>query len=312
MDNSTSGYTDSIDGEMVGSDALHLQEAFADLQEMYVSPAGHARLFTATRYGKRYVLKCLKPDFMYIPVYRQALAKEFEIGLQLDHPCICRTIGMEDVEGLGKAIVMEHIDGATLKNFIDNKTITPALARKVTEQLTDALDYIHSKQIFHRDLKPANVMLTHNGHNVKLIDFSLSDSDAYSVLKIPAGTSGYIAPEQMVSGAKANAEADVYSLGVMMDEMADACGDKQLKRMAEACTRRDPMKRPTTKAQIMASPKATITQRVVVALLLLLSLTLASYIGVTIYQRATTPITIEDDGNRVMDFQKKDVSLSPL
>ena len=176
LDDSPSGYMSDIDGEMDSAVRIPVQNAFRDISEFYVSRSGHTRLLTATRFGKRYTLKCLKPDFAYTPVYRQALAKEFEIGLQMDHPHICRTISMEEVAELGTVIVMEYIDGDTLKSLIDSKTLTPDMARRVTEQLADALGYIHSKQIIHRDLKPSNIMITHNGHNTKLIDFSLRRS----------------------------------------------------------------------------------------------------------------------------------------
>lgn len=97
LDDSPSGYMSDIDGEMDSAVRIPVQNAFRDISEFYVSRSGHTRLLTATRFGKRYTLKCLKPDFAYTPVYRQALAKEFEIGLQMDHPHICRTISMEEV-----------------------------------------------------------------------------------------------------------------------------------------------------------------------------------------------------------------------
>lgn len=163
---------------------------YKNLKEFYVSESGHARLFTATKYGKRFMLKCLKKDFLYIPVYQQALSKEFEIGLQLEHPNICHTIELEQVDGLGTTIVMEYVDGDNLQTLIDRQQITPSLAEKIVCQLMDALEYMHNKQIIHRDLKPSNIMVTHNGQNVKIIDFGLSDSDSFYVLKTPAGTSG--------------------------------------------------------------------------------------------------------------------------
>ena len=125
LDDSPSGYMSDIDGEMDSAVRIPVQNAFRDISEFYVSRSGHTRLLTATRFGKRYTLKCLKPDFAYTPVYRQALAKEFEIGLQMDHPHICRTISMEEVAELGTVIVMEYIDGDTLKSLIDSKMLTP-------------------------------------------------------------------------------------------------------------------------------------------------------------------------------------------
>ncbi len=106
----TSGFVAGFGGECGFSGAQH-DSGFSNISEVYVSKSGFSRLLSAVRYGKRYMLKCLKPDFAFTPVYRQALMKEFEIGLQLDHPNICRTISMEPVEELGECIVMEYVDG---------------------------------------------------------------------------------------------------------------------------------------------------------------------------------------------------------
>lgn len=105
----TSGFVAGLGGECGFSGAQH-DSGFSNISEVYVSKSGFSRLLSAVRYGKRYMLKCLKPDFAFTPVYRQALMKEFEIGLQLDHPNICRTISMEPVEELGECIVMEYVD----------------------------------------------------------------------------------------------------------------------------------------------------------------------------------------------------------
>lgn len=85
-------------------------------------------------------------------------------------------------------------------------------------QLLDAVHYIHAKQIVHRDLKPSNIMITHNGSHVKLIDFGLSDTDDFSILKQPAGTSGYISPEQSIS-RKADIRNDIFSIGCILEKI---------------------------------------------------------------------------------------------
>lgn len=270
--NDTSGFTGDIDRMMDHIVPMQTDNGFSHIRRCYLSPSGPSCLFTAMRYGKQYILKGIKPDFMYTPVYRQVLVKEFEIGLQLDHPNICRTIGMETVDGPGEVIVMEYIDGETLQKMMDDHALDAATARKLTVQIADALDYLHSKQIVHRDLKPSNIMVTHNGHNAKLIDFSLSDSDAFAVMKEPAGTSGYIAPELMVNGEKADYRLDVYSFGMVVKDMAVATGDSQLARLAAACTRRNPATRPADKQQIVAILQTTRRRR----LLLLLAAVIAA------------------------------------
>ena len=246
MQDSDSGFTEDLDKEMKVTESMPIESAYSNLHECYVSASGHTRLFSATKYGKRYMLKCLKEDFRYIPMYQQALTKEFEIGLKLENDYICRTFGLEQLPNLGITIVMEHIDGDTLKNLINKQSLTVELAEKIATQLMDALEYLHNKQTIHRDLKPSNIMVTHTGQNVKLIDFGLSDSDAFHILKIPAGTTGYIAPEQLLTGAKADPKADIYSLGMVTFDMAKATKDKNLERIARICTVRDEHHRPNS------------------------------------------------------------------
>jgi serine/threonine protein kinase len=135
----TSGFTEDINKEMNVAEPQPVESKFSNLSQCYVSISGHTRIFTATRYGKRYMLKCLKNDFLYTPIYRQALTKEFEIGLQLEHPNICHTIGMEEVENLGTTIVMEYIDGDTLQYLIDQQLLTAEMAHKIAHELMDAL-----------------------------------------------------------------------------------------------------------------------------------------------------------------------------
>ena len=241
---SNSGYTEDLDKETNGSESSPIENTYSNLQEYYVSQSGHTRLFTATKYGKRYVLKCLKKDFLYTPVYQQALTKEFEIGLELEHPNICRTLSLEQLPELGPTIVMEHIDGETLKSLINRKALTHELAHKIILQLMNALEYIHSKQIIHRDLKPSNIMITHTGQHVKIIDFGLSDSDAFCILKHSAGTTGYIAPEQFMPDAKAEPRTDIFSLGIVIEEIATTIGDKKLEKIAKICTTHNHLLRP--------------------------------------------------------------------
>ncbi len=284
----TSGYVVDIDSES-DFNVARADNGFTNISECYVSKSGHARLFTAVRYGKRYVLKCLKTDFRYTPVYRQALMKEFEIGLQLDHPNICRTISMEPVGELGECIVMEYVDGETLEAAVKGGNMTEEKARKIADQLLDAMEYMHAKQTVHRDIKPSNIMLTHRGGDVKLIDFGLSDSETFCVLKIPAGTYGYMAPEQLKPGAQSDPRADIYSFGKVLEYMAEAVRSKHLMRVGRKCAAADCVHRPADIAQVrllMADKGRSLA--VVNALLVALALVLLFIIGVLLNARQTT------------------------
>lgn len=284
----TSGYVVDIDSES-DFNVARADNGFTNISECYVSKSGHARLFTAVRYGKRYVLKCLKTDFRYTPVYRQALMKEFEIGLQLDHPNICRTISMEPVGDLGECIVMEYVDGETLEAAVKGGNMTEEKARKIADQLLDAMEYMHAKQTVHRDIKPSNIMLTHRGGDVKLIDFGLSDSETFCVLKIPAGTYGYMAPEQLKPGAQSDPRADIYSFGKVLEYMAEAVRSKHLMRVGRKCAAADCVHRPADIAQVrllMADKGRSLA--VVNALLVALALVLLFIIGVLLNARQTT------------------------
>lgn len=291
---SNSGFTEELDKEMKIADPTPIENAYGNLSECYVSKTGHTRLFTATKYGKRYMLKCLKKDFLYTPVYQQALTKEFEIGLQLEHPNICRTLGLEQLPELGKTIVMEYIDGDTLQKLIDKKLLTAELAHKVVAQLMDALEYMHSKQMIHRDLKPSNIMVTHTGQNVKMIDFGVSDSDVFYILKLPAGTTGYIAPEQLSPKAKAEPRADIYSLGMVIDDMAKATNDKSLGRWAKICTDTDIHRRPDSIDKLRKYPLDKSSDTPIIVLLSVINLALLGLICFFYVHRNLTSREVEE------------------
>lgn len=251
-DNDSSGYIDG-GGDELGSqmDFGNLfSNQFGNIRLFYESTSGPTQLYTATRFGKRFVLKCLKDQYRKEPIYNLWLAKEFEIGISLDHPNIRRTIGLEAVPGLGQTIVLEYVDGRSLKSLIEAGNINSATARAIAGQIADALGYIHSKQVYHRDLKPANILVSCQSNAVKIIDFNYSDSDEFVVLKNPAGSKRYMAPEQFEAKARPTAVADIYSFGMVMCELAAAAGDGDLAEMASKCMEPHPQKRPQSVSSI--------------------------------------------------------------
>lgn len=207
-DNSTSGILGTPQAEV----------STAHFEQMTTLSSTYATAITkAKRNGRWWVLKSLGHANMGQRVYEEMLLKEFDILQSLQHPGIVTALDIEQVTGLGLCLVMEWVDGMTLKQWMEqphsrNERLSIAM------QLADALDYIHQRQTAHRDLKPANIMVTRNGQRVKFIDFGLSDTDSHAILKQPAGTAGYMSPEQ--SGCnKTDIRNDIYSLGCILDEL---------------------------------------------------------------------------------------------
>ena len=145
----------------------------------------HSRtiIYTATRYGRRFVLKALAPEVASLTENRLQQEQEFQLGIRLVHPNIAATYSLEEIDGVGRCIVQEWIDGITLGEWLRTKP-SKAVRKRVFSQLLDALEYIHSLQLVHHDLKPDNILITRNGANVKLIDFGLSATDA-TITSVP-------------------------------------------------------------------------------------------------------------------------------
>ena len=136
-------------------------------------------IYTAKRYGKRYLLKAISPEYQSLTDIRLLQEKEFSFGISLSHPHIAEIYSLEDVHDLGRCIVMEYVDGMTLAEWLATSP-AHALRERVLMQLLEVLEYIHSLQLVHNDLKSSNILITRNGQNVKLIDFGLSDTDSTS------------------------------------------------------------------------------------------------------------------------------------
>ena len=205
----------SSSGEITSS-FERVSDVFTSYEE--IPSKGFNRLFKAQRYGKWFVLKGLKPEFIDREVYRSLLTKEFELGVRMDHPNIAHIFSREDDPVAGPCIVMEYVDGVTLKEFLAQAP-SRTLRTKVVRETLSAMAYYHSLQIVHRDLKPDNILVTRNGHNVKIIDFGLADTDYHGILKQPAGSARYAAPEQKSGDAPLDCRADIYSFGIILQQI---------------------------------------------------------------------------------------------
>ena len=166
---------------------------FSEMTE--VSASGFDILIRAKRDGRWWILKALAPAVRNSEVYQGLLQKEFDIMKHVQHPGVVEVTGIEEVDGYGKCLVMEWIDGVTLEKWL-RQPHSKTERVHIANQLLVVLEFVHDMQVVHRDLKPSNIMVTRNGSVLKLIDFGLADTDSYAVLKEPAGTDGYVSPEQ--------------------------------------------------------------------------------------------------------------------
>lgn len=219
-------------------EALDFSMSDTFTQHSEIATRGYCTLYRAMRHGRWFVLKGLRPEHLPDPLYMALLEKEYNVMATLDHPNIVHLYGHETDSVVGPCIVMEYVDGRTMAEFLKEK---PSLAarHRVMIQLLNAMTYCHTRQVVHRDLKPSNILVTHNGDNVKLIDFGLADADDYAVLKEPAHTEGYAAPEQKVNGATIDCRTDIYAFGVLLRQLFP----HRYRHIARRCTRSVPTKR---------------------------------------------------------------------
>src|SRR4051794_22944902 len=141
--------------------------------------------------------------------------REARLGASLNHPNVVSVYDIvSDDEGV--LIVMEYVEGETLRDAIERGPLAPERAVEVLRGVAGALDHAHGEGIVHRDVKPANVLLGRDGR-IKLADLGIAtavEGTRITMSGTVLGTAAYMAPEQL-EGHKPGPEADIYSLAVL-------------------------------------------------------------------------------------------------
>ncbi|HKE15295.1 MAG TPA: protein kinase [Kofleriaceae bacterium] len=201
-----------------------LQERYRILERLAVGSMGIVYRAERLLLGRSLAVKFLHASYAADPTFIQRFERETRVMGRLAHPH-CVSVTDFGVDG-GPYVVMEFVDGRTLRSLLEGGRLTVERAALITRQILAGLAHAHELGIIHRDIKPANIMMmdaTGTGDHVRILDFGLATlREAHSAdishSAIVIGTPNYMSPEQSVGG-KADVRSDVYSTGVVLFEL---------------------------------------------------------------------------------------------
>src|SRR5215471_4250151 len=225
-DVATAPSSEPLEATLVGTTFSHYQV----LSLLGAGGMGEVYLACDSRLDRTVALKILPGEFAADPELLQRFAREAKAASALNHPNVATIYDVGESDGI-RFIVMEHVEGETIAGRI-GRPLRPSEVVDIAVQAADALDLAHAKGITHRDIKPANLMLTHRGL-VKVLDFGVAKVnrseevrphgdwtlEPVTAVGSVVGSGPYMSPEQVVGG-DVDPRSDVFSLGVVIYQMA--------------------------------------------------------------------------------------------
>jgi tRNA A-37 threonylcarbamoyl transferase component Bud32 len=198
--------------------------------EQHIAVGGIGRLYRArhAKLGKHYALKVLRRTFADDDQARQRFYQEARALSELNHPHVVSVIDFGDDQRVGVYMVMEYLNGESLRARVARGPLPMKVALDVMIQVSEAMQFAHEKGVIHCDLKPENVFLCtpiageRRKWTVKIVDFGLAHSGRAAVGEPVAGTPEYLAPERL-RGDGPSERSDIYALGVLLYEMLAGC-----------------------------------------------------------------------------------------
>jgi eukaryotic-like serine/threonine-protein kinase len=199
-----------------------------------------------TALGRTVALKFLSSQIVQDPKRVERFRDEARTASSLNHPNICTIYEVGEQEG-ELFIAMEYVEGRPLSEFLRDGGMAVETLLRYARQISGALEHAHERGVVHRDLKPANVVVTPNG-NAKILDFGLAKRNDPEQLQRKTtqgaatetsvgltGTLPYMSPEQL-EGGETGPRSDIWSLGVMMYEMASGTRPFRGDNLYRLCT----------------------------------------------------------------------------
>ena len=212
-------------GPFIGKDEklIPINDPSGKWSELYLLPEWEEEyydVYTIKKFGKWVMLKALKPKYADKPEYQAMLQKEFDVRYNLCHPNIVMVNDLDEVPGVGLAIITDDVYGYSLRRLIDEKRLTPKIVHRLETQLLDAMQYIQENHVTHVPITPETIIFTEYNENLKLTNVGF---------------------DQMDSLSEQDTRADIASYGKILDEVLDHLPTNlpKLRRIAKKCESSD-------------------------------------------------------------------------